>query len=108
MSAKTIAVLDQAVLDVGQMYEFSCASPTRVGECSAGRTSRLIQEQSFCRSWLTRFMQLAHFALIVAPFSLKASSWLMAGSSGEIFDQLVQLSDLMCAVRGMEVYPTVN
>ena len=111
MSAKPIAVLDQADLEDGQMYEFSCASSTHVGDCSTGRTSRLIQEQSFCRNWLTKSMQLVHFALTAARFSSKASLRLMAGSFGEIFDRPVlmgQLSDLMRAARGMEVYLTVN
>jgi hypothetical protein len=48
MSTKTIAVLDLADLKDGQMYGFSCAPPTYVGDCSAGRTFRLTQEQSFC------------------------------------------------------------
>jgi hypothetical protein len=81
---------------------------THVSDCSTGRKSNLIQEMSFCLVWGTRSMQPVHFVLIMAPRSSKASSQLMAGSCGEISENILicqcQRSDLLGAVRGMEVY----
>lgn len=81
---------------------------THVSDCSTGRKSSLIQEMSFCLVWGTRSMQPVHFVLIMAPRSSKASSQLMAGSCGEISENILmcqcQHSDLLGAVRGMEVY----
>lgn len=57
-------------------------------------------------------MQPVHFVLIMAPRSSKASSQLMAGSCGEISEYNLmcqcQRSDLLGAVRGMEVYSHCN
>jgi hypothetical protein len=81
---------------------------THVSDCSTGKKSSLIQEMSFCLVWGIRSMRPVHFALIMAPRSSKASSQLMAGSCGEISENIImcqcQRSDFLCAVRGMEVY----
>lgn len=64
-----------------------------ISDCSTGRKSSLIQETSFCLVWGTKFMQLVHFVLIMAPRSPKASSQLMAGSCGEFSENTLHLNE---------------
>jgi hypothetical protein len=68
------------------------AQHAHVSDCSTGRKSSLIQETSFCLVWGTRFMQPVHFVLIMVPRSSKASSQLMAGSCGEISENISYLN----------------
>jgi hypothetical protein len=81
---------------------------THVSDYSTGRKSSLTREMSFCLVWGTRSMQPVHIVLIMAPRSSKVSSQLMAGSCGEIPENVFmcqcQRSDIPGAVRGMEVY----
>jgi len=80
--------------------------PSSTSDHCTGRKSRSIQEKSFCLVWVTRSMQLAHFAPIMAPRSSKAFSRLMAGSSGESSGPFVHMhrhSSLTDVVHGMEV-----
>jgi hypothetical protein len=79
-----------------------------VSDCSTGRKFSLIQGMYFCLVWETRSMRQVHFVPIMVPRSSKASSQLMAGSCGEISENILicqcQRSDRLGLVRGMEVY----
>lgn len=68
----------------------------------------MIQERYYCLVSVTRSMQPVHIALTMAPRSSKGSSQPMAESSGKSSAPLVLVhridTNLMDAVRGMEVY----